>query len=462
MAYNNSQVAHVWASGSKANGKSNNGNFYFDARVLYSYGSHFAVGVRMNDNQAVLNSDSYSISTSGMQSDASNAVSHFATVYVPKLTDIARDLSYIANNGAKSSARQVAAVIAHIETHAAAMNVKAGSYRWQEEAASDGEETRADRLLRFCGIPKARAAAAIKRGVAKASRDAKASAAKQRKAAKAEAAEVGSMNAGEFDSWLQKRFHIRPFDGTYGDASTAERYGEASKAVFRLQKVAKAEGLSAARLGRLKAHRAAVLAVLKAYAEDSAGMIAEYHAQRFQNWAARMAEAKDDAAKLAVWRSNGVHASAYGVDTPERAQLEAFDTWGRTEANRVKYEEEREAREAWQRGEGRARVSGPDGSALVRRSKDGDTLETSHGAEVPWDHAVKAFRFIALCVAKGEGFQTNGRTVRVGHFKVDSIAPNGDMRAGCHRFAWEAMRALAEREGVLALSPSDEAVTVSH
>lgn len=459
--FNNSMVAHVWAQGEQAYGRSHNGNFYFDGRVLYSYGSHFAVGVRMNDNQAVLNSDSYSISTSGMQSDASSAVSHFATVYVPKLQDIARELSYIANNGAKKSPRHVAAVIAHIETHAAAMSHKAGSYRWQEEAAGEGEETRADRLLRFCGIPKARASAAIKRGLAKAAKKAKAEAAQRRKSEKAEAVAVADMSPNEFDAALERRWHVRPFTGQrQGDEYAADMLRNASKALFRLIKTAKAEKLSAARLGRLKAHRAGVLATLKRYDEDSAAMVAEYHAGRFANWAARYAAAKDDAERLAVWRSNGVRADAYGEGTPERAALEKADAEGRRLDSAERMAREAEARELWLKGEGsrHVRLSGPDGTALVRRSSDGERLETSHGADVPWDHAVKAFRFIRLCVERGEGFKTNGRVIRVGHFTVDYITADGDMKAGCHRFAWADMKALAEREGVFALSPSAEAV----
>nr|DAV12623.1 MAG TPA: hypothetical protein [Caudoviricetes sp.] len=456
--FNNSMVAHVWAQGEQAYGHSHNGNFYFDGRVLYSYGSHFAVGVRMNDNQAVLNSDSYSISTSGMQSDASSAVSHFATVYVPKLQDIARELSYIANNGAKKSPRHVAAVIAHIETHAAAMSLKAGSYSWQEEAATEGEETRADRLLRFCGIPKARASAAIKRGLAKAAKKAKADAAQSRKAWKAEAVKIADMTPNEFDGHLDRRFHVRPFTGrARGDEYAAERLRNASKELFRLIKTAKAEKLSAARLGRLKAHRAGILATLKAYNDDRAA----YHAERFANWEARYSAAKDDAERLAVWKTNGVKAADYAEGTPERAKLEAADVEGRALYDAERMAAEREAREAWLKGEnsGRyTRLSGPGVPALVRRSSDGERLETSHGADVPWSHAVKAFRFVRLCVEKGEAFHTNGRVIRVGHFTVDYITADGDMKAGCHRFAWADMKALAEREGVFALSPSAEAV----
>lgn len=95
------------------------------------------------------------------------------------------------------------------------------------------------------------------------------------------------------------------------------------------------------------------------------------------------------------------------------------------------------------------------GNAYVRRA--GDNLETSQGASVPWEHAVKAFRFIALCRATGKAWKRNGHVVRVGHYQVDSIDAEGNMRAGCHSFAWEHMKACAEREGVN-VEPSAEAV----
>jgi hypothetical protein len=456
----NAMVAHVWAQGKQAHGRSHNGNFYFDGRILYSYGPHFAVGVLMNDGAAVLNSDKYSISTTGMQSDASCAVKG-ESVRVPKLQDIARDLSYIANNGAAKSPNAVAAIIRHIETHAAVMNFKAGGYYWQEEAATEGEETRAERLLRFCGIPKARASAAIKRGLAKAAKAERQHAAAERKRQKAEATQYADMTPNEFDSALDRRFHVRPFTGrAQGDEYAAERLRNASKALFRMIKTAKAEKLSAARLGRLKAHRAGVLATLKAYEDDRAGYVAAYHAERFANWEARYTAAKDDAERLAIWKTNGVNAAAYAEGSPERAKLEAADVEGRALYDAERMAAEREAREAWLKGEGDryTRLSGPNGTALVRRSSDGERLETSQGADVPWEHAVKAFRFIRLCVERGEDWHTNGRVIRVGHFTVDYITADGDMKAGCHRFAWADMKALAEREGVLSLAPSTEAV----
>lgn len=151
----------------------------------------------------------------------------------------------------------------------------------------------------------------------------------------------------------------------------------------------------------------------------------------------------------------------------------------REERERVRlaalHEEQRADFEAWQRGEG-SRIpstwrTDENGNAYVRRYRSRhstvdngieadapDELQTSMGASVPWRHALKAFAFIKLCRERGEAWKRNGRTIRVGHYQIDAIDAEGNMQAGCHMFAWEAMKALAEREGVYDVAPSADVV----
>jgi hypothetical protein len=88
----------------------------------------------------------------------------------------------------------------------------------------------------------------------------------------------------------------------------------------------------------------------------------------------------------------------------------------------------------------------------------GDNVETSLGATVPLAHAVKAFGFIKLLRERGEAWQRNGKTVRVGHFQVDSIAPNGDIHAGCHFIKWEELARIAAAIGIGDMPADDSAV----
>lgn len=101
------------------------------------------------------------------------------------------------------------------------------------------------------------------------------------------------------------------------------------------------------------------------------------------------------------------------------------------------------------------------GSVYMRRfnGADGvDELQTSQGVSVPWAHAVRVFQYIRQVRETGQPFKANGRTIRVGHFHVDSIDEQGNMRAGCHYFTWERIAEVAEREGVFDVAPSAEAV----
>lgn len=94
--FDNAECAHVWAQNAQETGRSGNGNFYFHGPALFSYGSHFLAGFIMPDGVALLNADSYSISTSRHQSYARRAVSHRVTHSVPSLSELGAALAYVA------------------------------------------------------------------------------------------------------------------------------------------------------------------------------------------------------------------------------------------------------------------------------------------------------------------------------------------------------------------------------
>lgn len=98
--FNNDMVAHVWAQQRQQNGRSNNGNFYFEGRTLYSYGGHFPVGIFAAPGGPVfMNADSYSVSTSRHQSEARAAVRHLETMSLPDLARVADVISRAGRNG---------------------------------------------------------------------------------------------------------------------------------------------------------------------------------------------------------------------------------------------------------------------------------------------------------------------------------------------------------------------------
>lgn len=84
----------------------------------------------------------------------------------------------------------------------------------------------------------------------------------------------------------------------------------------------------------------------------------------------------------------------------------------------------------------------------IRLRIKGDELETSRGAIVPLAHAVKAFRIIKRLHDKGQAYERNGHTVHLGHFALDAIDAQGNVRAGCHNVTWEEIERIATIAGV--------------
>lgn len=177
----------------------------------------------------------------------------------------------------------------------------------------------------------------------------------------------------------------------------------------------------------------------------------------------------------AVW-GDATFAACDAAEFEAHATSEALA--GRAQALHV--ELTREAAAVWRAG-GRAgygvpRLEDAEGGALLRAedvTRDesgtitGGLLVTSWGAQVPLTHALKAFRFLKLCRTMGErdssfdGWRANGRTIRVGHFRVDSVDARGNFRAGCHFITWAECERLARALDVAELAPSDEALTPS-
>ncbi len=112
----------------------------------------------------------------------------------------------------------------------------------------------------------------------------------------------------------------------------------------------------------------------------------------------------------------------------------------------------------WYAGEAvTARFDAATGGAALR-IRNG-ALETSWGASVPLDHAVRAFRFLKLCRARGQGWHCNGHSIRVGHFTVTEVKPDGSFVAGCHSFTWPEIEAVAIAAGVFD-APADDVALI--
>jgi hypothetical protein len=87
-------------------------------------------------------------------------------------------------------------------------------------------------------------------------------------------------------------------------------------------------------------------------------------------------------------------------------------------------------------------------SGIYLRLRGVGEVETSRGAIFPRADAVKAWRLIGVCRARGQGWERNGHIVRMGSFQLDAIDAEGNVRAGCHQVAFAEAERLARLLGL--------------
>lgn len=411
------RVAHLWAAQAQDSARYRD-NFYFNGRRIYSYGSHFLAGEIRPDGVALINGDSYSVTTSRHMGAVRYAVNHKTRFTVPDLTGFARILdNFERYKRTVASERREGADFENPDSYAARAKLALESAKrearaWIVRHADSLEAEAGAYLVRLFGWPAAT--------FAKLRQEAERIAAKEKAERQAKEKAAALADAKRFGDMTPEQFALAIPDSSGRDICQASPYNF-RKRLARAHKASKAAGYT--KRTRTLWDR---LAALRAE-------------ERGEEPAARI---KPDSAAIAAER--------------ERRRLEA----------ERKLEE---ARQAWRSGERTAyygRLSDPEGGALLRIKGDPANpeeaeLETSHGAAVPLSHAIRAFRFVKLIRERGEGWQRNGRLVRVGHYTVDAIEPDGSFRAGCHRINWQEVERVAKLAGVFDCPPSEEAAEPS-
>lgn len=84
---------------------------------------------------------------------------------------------------------------------------------------------------------------------------------------------------------------------------------------------------------------------------------------------------------------------------------------------------------------------------LLRINEEKQTIETSKNAEFPISDAVKVFRKIKHCKEKSIEWEKGAALPinHLGHFAVDRIYANGDVKAGCHNVKWPQIESIAKQ-----------------
>jgi hypothetical protein len=82
---------------------------------------------------------------------------------------------------------------------------------------------------------------------------------------------------------------------------------------------------------------------------------------------------------------------------------------------------------------------------FMRIARLGDEIETSKGARFPIDHGKLAFNFIRKIKESDtpQAWVKNGKRIALGHFEIDEIDAQGNVKAGCHFVEWNEIERLA-------------------
>jgi len=419
QVFPNAQVAHVWAAQSQDEGRSGNGNLYFRGRTIYSYRESWPLAVILPDSYAppegereagwkyqrvvVLNTTSYSITTTGHLGDVRSALHGRDDIKIDASRDtvaaFARcagcnlESDYWRDEYAKAKRALVTEAVEAMRAHAASFaNPRKRCYLgWDEATNSSFDDTEENRI-----------ALVTDGGVQHIAR-------------------VLNLSPADIPAYDVEALHesIRAAYRAYNDPKRIKaREKNAAKASLNAlrtvaSKVAKGERLSWKQESRLE--RTVTLA-LREHEAQALPLVRKMQ-ERY---------ARSEMGKL------------HALLNPDAHRI--------VEARRYGERTRTITPEQWQAGAHGALPSmyNYDAPTLVRRN--GDTLETSRGAQVPFTHAVRAYQFASECKRTGQAWRTNGHTFHVGAFQLDEVDAAGNIRAGCHRIAFEEMERLALRE----------------
>lgn len=501
--HRDTMVAHIWNAQSQTFARTSNGNFAFVGTECYSYGRGWIVGKLFN-GAALINGEKYSVTTSGHESCAWSATGDRIRFDMPELTSgFASRLDLIEGylnskdkHGAKDCARRT---FNDSDFHdmLKAVAIQPQEYgKWEARQNPAGRMLLGEFIAEAVGLKPAayhNAAAKLDRA-AKVKADAKAKAERERFVRDAKSA------ADQPDASFRETSTIRDATSYNGKrdllakASDYRRYrlkaGLSDKRRAKLWEREKRLRAVAADFDRLHsiATRRSRLASLIRYARQTAANVtgadgtligaprplAVWSSGVWRTLSTNLAElAECMALPMATRVALAARADACKEQCLYATQRENAEAEREREERRLERErtdKERAERQAVARADwlaGRPAVysqlghdwSREDGTPFLR-VYDGK-LETSWGAEVPLAHAVKVFRFVKLCRERGQAWHRNGKTIRVGHFQVDSVSANGDFTAGCHRFTWAEVERVARAAGVFEQPADSSAVEES-
>lgn len=387
------EVPHIFATGPDAVARNAGKTLFCENGVLYSY-RYSAPLAAWRDGKILLNGDSYSVTTSKHQSWTRYAVRHLESVTLPRLAAVLGS-----NGNAKDIAKYIAALSKEIDV----LREKAGRARseWRKGAIA-GEisslETACAYVWKEIAGKKTHWQSALAFDKKARETDAKARYAKARNQL-----EAGLENAARILEGAQMRIDRESPNAGRGDCFYVLE--NAQRDIGRIDAMGAARGLGIGSTATFT---------------DAARLMGK-------TWA-------NDCTRLAL----AIHAFADALQPRiDRARAD-FDAAQRV-ANAEKIA-------AWLAG---GNVRYPADLPVACRVIGGDTVETSKGARVPLDQALRLVALAKACRESGKALDLRGQAV--GGYRATGIGADGALTVGCHFIPWESIAdAVARFEGVAA------------
>ena len=92
------------------------------------------------------------------------------------------------------------------------------------------------------------------------------------------------------------------------------------------------------------------------------------------------------------------------------------------------------------------------GMAYLRRAcvagEPGDYVETTQGSRVPLEHVLRVAPLVLDMLKNGKTYKKNGHTIHLGDYTLDSVAEDGTVIAGCHKFSKDEIVRFAKTIGL--------------
>lgn len=381
------EVPHIFATGPDAVARNANRTLSCESGTLYSYRAPIAA---WHAGKILISTDKHSVTTSKHQSWLRYAVRHLESVYLPELRAV------IGNRGHKES---LAAYIVQRAKEIDALQEKAGRARseWRKAAiARDVAELQAACAFVWREIAGQKSPWESAVAIDRKARD---NAAKARYSAARRQLESGLESARRILEEAERRIERDPNAAPSTPFYILEN---AQRDIARLDSMGAAKGLG---LGSTATFTDAARLMGKTWAKDCTAL------------------------------AQAVVAFAESLQPRIDAARAAFDAAQRLEnAERIA---------EWLAG---GRVAYPHGLPIACRVVGGDTVETSRGARVPLDQALRLAALAKDCRERGLSLSLRG--VTVGQYQGTSIDRDGTLHVGCHSIPWESIAdAMARYEG---------------